>query len=56
MMPHWRQKQRPQGIGVTGGSGDGENSRTTMTATTGDKDYNADWALHCQQRWLLAQC
>jgi hypothetical protein len=39
-----RWKQRPWGVGDTGNSGGGESSGTTMTATTGDKDYNAG---HC---------
>jgi hypothetical protein len=27
-----------------------------MTAMTGNKDYNAGWALRHQQQWLLVQC
>jgi hypothetical protein len=43
---HWW-KQRPSGARDTG-SGGGENVRTTMMATTGDKDYNVGRASrHC---------
>jgi hypothetical protein len=38
--PHRRWKQRPLGGGDTG-SGGGGNIGTTMTATTGDEDYDA---------------
>ncbi len=41
---HQRRKQRPLG-GRDTGSGGGGNIGTTMMATTGDKDYDAGWAL-----------
>ena len=41
---HQRRKQRPSGGGDTV-SGIGENIGTTMTATTGDEDYDAGRAL-----------
>ncbi len=40
---HQRQKQRPSGGGDTV-SGVKGNIGATMTATTGDEDYNAGWA------------
>ena len=46
-MPHWQRKQRPQGVGDTGSSGGGESGKMTMTAMTGNKDYNVGQALHC---------
>jgi hypothetical protein len=55
MMPHGWQKQRRQGVGDSGNSGGDESSGTTMTATTGNKDYNAGRASRCHQQRLLAQ-
>ncbi len=46
--PHRPQKQRPSGSGDTA-SGVGGNIGTTMTATTGYKDYDVGRASrHCQ--------
>jgi hypothetical protein len=52
--PHRRRKQRPSGGGDTV-SGIGGNIGTTMTATTGDKNYDAGGALRCCPRRQLVQ-
>jgi hypothetical protein len=51
---HQRRKQRPSG-GGDAISGVGGNIGTTMTATTGDEDYNAVRALRCCPRGQLLQ-
>jgi hypothetical protein len=43
MMPQKRQKQQPQGVEDSGGSGGGESSGMTMTTKTGNEDYDAGW-------------
>ncbi len=52
--PHQWWKQQPSGGGDTI-SGVGGNIGTTMTATTGNEDYDARRASHRCQRWQLVR-